>query len=158
LAARSSANLRRRIDTQSHQIDADRVAKLVRLLASDKDGEVLAAIAALKRALDIAGMDLHNLADALVAGLKKPKRQQPVKWAPPAPDTSSWESMAWWSHYHRQHLTTSDRDYVHDVLMGHHFDCGRADDAMGRRAQDRGRARRGLVVTYGRHRTRDRAQ
>jgi hypothetical protein len=37
-------------------IDVDKIAKLVRLLASDRDGEVLATVAALKRTLDVAGL------------------------------------------------------------------------------------------------------
>jgi hypothetical protein len=44
--------------------------------------------------------------------------------------------MAWWSHYHRQHLSTSDREYVAGVLMGEHFDCGRADAGMMRRLRN----------------------
>jgi hypothetical protein len=116
------------------KIDANKLAKLLRLLASDKDGEVLATIAAIKRMLDVADMDLHDLADAVTDGFKKPEKQRvSAKWAPPAPDTDYWESMAWWSHYHRHHLSTSDKDYVHDVLMGRHFDCGRADAEMMRR-------------------------
>jgi hypothetical protein len=113
------------------KIDANKLAKLFRLLASDKDGEVIATVAAIKRTLDTADLDLHDLADAVEARFKKPDKQRtPAKWAPPAPDTSYWESMAWWAHYYRQHLSTSDREYVAGVLMGEHFDCGRADAAM----------------------------
>jgi hypothetical protein len=115
---------------KNQRLDTDKVAKLVRLLGSDKDGEILAAVAALKRTLGAGGADLNDLAAGLVAGLKKPKRQQPTRWTPPAPDTSFWESMAWWAHYHRSRLSTSDSDYVHEVLMGYHFDCGRADASM----------------------------
>lgn len=38
--------------------------------------------------------------------------------------------MAWWAHYHRNHLSTSDREYVAGTLLGENFDCGRADAAM----------------------------
>nr|USU31054.1 hypothetical protein NG677_17135 [Methylobacterium sp. OTU13CASTA1] len=44
---------------------AQRVAKLVPLLASDKDGEVIAAARAIARTLTTAGTDLHDLADTL---------------------------------------------------------------------------------------------
>lgn len=44
---------------------AQRVAKLVPLLASDKDGEVVAAARAIARTLGTAGTDLHDLADTL---------------------------------------------------------------------------------------------
>ncbi len=41
---------------------ADRLGKLVRLLGSDKDGEVLATVQALRRTLTGAGADIHVLA------------------------------------------------------------------------------------------------
>jgi hypothetical protein len=126
----ATKTLPRRVESRN-KIGATKLAKLLRLLSSDKDGEVLAAVAAIKRTLDIADMDLHDLADAVTAGFRRPEKQRtPAAWAPPAPDTEYWESMAWFSHYNRQHLSTSDRDYVHDVLLGRHFDCGRADASM----------------------------
>jgi hypothetical protein len=116
-------------------IDVDKVAKLLRLLASNHDGEVLGAVCALKRTLAAGGADLNDMAAAIATGLTprppaKPKQQQPTRWAPPAPDTTYWESLAWYAHFYRQHLSTSDREYVAGVLMGRHFDCGRADAAM----------------------------
>ena len=42
---------------------AERLAKLLRLLASDRDGEVVAAVTALKKTLEGAGLDHHDLAD-----------------------------------------------------------------------------------------------
>jgi hypothetical protein len=120
------------------KLDTKKVGKLVRLLSSDKDGEVLAAVAAIKRALDIADLDLHDLARAVADGFEKPNPQQraPARWTPPAPDIEFWASMAWWSHYHRHHLADVDRDYIHDVLLGGHFDCGRADASMMRRLRN----------------------
>jgi hypothetical protein len=44
---------------------AGRVGKFLRLLSSDKDGEVLAAARALCRTLTGAGTDLHELAEGL---------------------------------------------------------------------------------------------
>ena len=41
---------------------ADRLAKLIRLLGSDRDGEVVATVGAIKRTLEGAGLDLHSLA------------------------------------------------------------------------------------------------
>jgi hypothetical protein len=41
------------------------IAKLLRLLASDKPGEVIAAVRALQRVLKSAGLDLHDLANAI---------------------------------------------------------------------------------------------
>ena len=49
---------------------AARLARLVRLLATDRDGERLAAVAALGRTLKAAGHDWHDLADAVERGWK----------------------------------------------------------------------------------------
>jgi hypothetical protein len=125
--ARSS--LPRRITQKAPAIDVRKLTKLMRLLGTDKDGELLAAVAAIGRVLLASDMGFSDLADVVEAGFK-PKRQQPTRWTPPAPDPDYWESLAWYAHFHRQHLATSDRDYVHDVLLGHHFDCGRADASM----------------------------
>jgi hypothetical protein len=112
-------------------VDVDMVAKLVRLIGSDQSGEQLAAIAVLKRTLDIAGLNLSDLGDVVIAGFKKPEKQRtPARWAPSAPDLDYWESMCWYSHFYRDRLSDRDRGYVHDVLMGRHFGCGRADAAM----------------------------
>lgn len=43
----------------------DKVGKLLRLLASDKNGEVLATVGALKRTLGGANLSLHDLADMI---------------------------------------------------------------------------------------------
>jgi len=43
----------------------ERVASLVRLLASDKDGEIVAAAHALKRTLESAGTDINGLAHGI---------------------------------------------------------------------------------------------
>jgi hypothetical protein len=42
-----------------------RIAMTIRLLASDKDGEILAAVCALKRVLESAGTDLNGLANGI---------------------------------------------------------------------------------------------
>ena len=42
-----------------------RIAMTIRLLASDKDGEILAAVCALKRVLESAGTDLNGLAHGI---------------------------------------------------------------------------------------------
>jgi len=44
---------------------ASRLAKSIRLLASDKEGEVLAAVAAIKRVLLGIGADIHDVADRI---------------------------------------------------------------------------------------------
>jgi hypothetical protein len=45
---------------------ADKLQRFIRLLASDRDGEVVAAARALVRTLKTNGADIHALADAIV--------------------------------------------------------------------------------------------
>jgi hypothetical protein len=42
---------------------AARVATFIRLLASDKDGEIIAAVQAIQRTLKAAGTDIHSVAE-----------------------------------------------------------------------------------------------
>ena len=42
-----------------------KLGKLVRLLGSDRPGEVIAAVAAIKRTLESASLDIHALADGI---------------------------------------------------------------------------------------------
>jgi hypothetical protein len=51
---------------------SDRLAKLIRLLGSD--GEALAAVNAMKRTLEAAGLDLHTIASLITAGDPNVKR------------------------------------------------------------------------------------
>jgi hypothetical protein len=45
--------------------DPDRLVKLVRVLSSDKDGEVLGAVRAIERILKSNGFSFHDLAESL---------------------------------------------------------------------------------------------
>jgi hypothetical protein len=49
---------------------ASRIGQLVRLLGSDRSGEVVAAAAAIKRSLFVAGADIHHLADVAERALQ----------------------------------------------------------------------------------------
>ena len=55
---------------------AERLAKLIRLLGSDRNGEVVAAVEAIKRTLKERNLDLHSLADLVIKG---EKRDAPTK-------------------------------------------------------------------------------
>jgi hypothetical protein len=44
---------------------APTLAKLIRMLSSDRDGEVVASVRAMRRVLEGAGLSLHDLADAI---------------------------------------------------------------------------------------------
>jgi hypothetical protein len=114
-------------------IDIGKIGKLMRMLGSDKSGEVLAAVAALGRLLEAADMDFHSLADAVADGLK-PSKPARASWEPPDPDLLNWESMAWYCRCWSQHLRGDDLDYVVHALLGRTgFDLGRATPELMRR-------------------------
>jgi hypothetical protein len=102
------------------KIDHTKIAKLLRLLGSDKPGEVVAAAAALKRTLQAGGQDLHDLAYLVETGLR-PAQQPQLSWGPPAPSTEDWQAMAWFCHFHRRSLRKDDAEYVADCLLGTAF-------------------------------------
>jgi hypothetical protein len=67
-----------------------KVAKLIRLLASDKPGEALAAISAIRRTLAGAGLDLNDLAHVIETAGE-------IKTAPkvmPSDETIDWQQFA----------------------------------------------------------------
>ena len=60
----------------------NRLGRIIAMLGSDKDGEVLAAVAALKRTLNASGGDLHDLV-ALLEGKVRvvySKSSTPLLW------------------------------------------------------------------------------
>jgi hypothetical protein len=155
------------VERNRSDLDTEKVAKLVRLLGSDKDGEVLAAVAALKRTLGVAGIDMHDLADVITVGLeprsppKKPskpakpaKPSQPAKpkWEQHDPDLFNWQSMCEFCRFYSRRLTDLDRDYIARVLSGQTgFDLGRATPELMRRL-------RGIVDAVNASRDADRSR
>jgi hypothetical protein len=57
---------------------AGRIGHLVRLLGSDKSGEIVAAASAIKRTLRSAGLDMHALALVTERALTVPERPAPT--------------------------------------------------------------------------------
>ena len=55
---------------------ASKIDPLIRRLASDQDGEILACVAALKRQLAKVGLDFNDLAGTLTAGRSEPSSDQ----------------------------------------------------------------------------------
>lgn len=114
------SKLPRRTRTKKQpDVDLSKIGKLLRLLGSDRPGEVVATAAALQRTLAAAGLDLHALADAVEAGLKPAPRR--ASWGPPVPDLGNWSSMAWYAHFHRHRLQRHSREFVEDTLLGRGF-------------------------------------
>jgi hypothetical protein len=50
---------------------ANKLGKLIRLLSSDKDGEVVAAVAAIRRTLNSENLTIHDLAEGLATDDRK---------------------------------------------------------------------------------------
>jgi len=46
---------------------AGKLSKLIRMLGSDQQGEILSTVAAIKRTLGAGGADLHMLADRIMS-------------------------------------------------------------------------------------------
>jgi hypothetical protein len=59
---------------------APMLAKLIPVLGTDKPGEVVAAIEAIKRTLKAHGCDCHDLARALTAGNESVRQQHKRPW------------------------------------------------------------------------------
>jgi hypothetical protein len=128
-----SKPLRRSAAKTAKPIDIDKVGKLMRMLNSDKEGEVLASVGALRRVLRAVHLDLHDLAEAAVAGFK-PRNPAASSGSPATPDLHNWESMGWWRHNHIGYLSDDDREYVADALLGRvGFELGRATPELMRR-------------------------
>jgi hypothetical protein len=84
----------------------NKLAKLVRLLSSDKDGEVLAAASAIKRTLAAEGSDIHALADTLC-------RPQPQR-GPRHEDDNDWHSISCECQAHG--LSQREQNFVADMI------------------------------------------
>jgi hypothetical protein len=119
-----SNHMPRRSRARMTEVDPNRIGKLVRMLASDRPGEVVAAAAALKRTLAASGRDLHDLAATVESGLRQ-EPPTPRAWGPPRPSGDDWQSMCWYAHHHRHRLPAHHRELIEDLLLGRGFHDGR---------------------------------
>jgi hypothetical protein len=88
--------------------DVDRLAKLIRLIfGSDKDGEIVAAVAAVKRLLAASDLDAHWLADIVERGTKQSAL---VDRHDDRPDHD--RSAVWFAFHRRWSLTPRDRQFI----------------------------------------------
>jgi hypothetical protein len=85
------------------------IPKLLRLLLiSDQDGEVLGALAALKRALASAGLDAHYIVDAFERGMVGPKRTDDAVYG-------DLRSTVWFCWHRRDRLDPKERQFVENI-------------------------------------------
>jgi len=91
-------------------VSAARLARLIRLLATDRDGERLGAVAALDRALRAGGHDWHDLADAVERGWQA-RKSEPI-------ELSDWQSVAQACLAHgASRLSASELDFLRSMMM-----------------------------------------
>jgi hypothetical protein len=83
---------------------APTLAKLIRLLSSDRDGEVVASVHAMRRLLASIGLSLHDLADAI----ELPARRAPQH----DDDADDWRVMANACAQCRHLLSERERSFV----------------------------------------------
>jgi hypothetical protein len=83
---------------------ATRLAKLISRLASTHDGEVLATVGAIRRTLESAGLDLHDLAWALTTDTPIADRPQ-----------DDWLAVARWCRDRRYGLNDRERQFVEQM-------------------------------------------
>jgi len=99
---------------------APKLQKLVPLLASNHDGEVVATARAIGRTLQGAGLDWHHLAQALTMPLPQPKPAGAARWsaddAKPDHDPADWHGMAKWARDHDDgRLSDRERRFITDM-------------------------------------------
>jgi len=85
-----------------------KLGQLVRLLSSDKDGEVVAAARAIGRTLRAVGKDFHDLA-ALIENPSTSEVRQPI---------AAWADMARFCAAFPARLTEREADFVHNMIQG----------------------------------------
>lgn len=90
-----------------------KLGRLLPRLASDRPGEVVATVAAIRRTLDRAGLDLHDLAARLTEA-PRPVQPEPQEHEPHAQrDGADLLAMALWLRVHvLERLTPKQRDFT----------------------------------------------
>jgi hypothetical protein len=95
-------------------VDTDRLAKLIRLIfGSDRDGEIVAAVAAVRRILASGNVDAHWLADRLAApaivGVAKERQR----------DDGHERSLIWFAWHRRDFLTPKEQGFIGSLTRWH---------------------------------------
>jgi hypothetical protein len=83
-----------------------KLAKLLRLLASDKPGEVTAAVSAINRTLQTEGLDIHVLAEAIERSPLVPQHDV---------DAQSWRATRLWCAKHAEFLSAREQTFISDL-------------------------------------------
>src|SRR6516164_2446085 len=109
-----------------------RIAMTIRLLASDRDGEIIAAVCALKRVLESAGTDLNGLAHGIEnLGKGVPNEERKKIWDAAVQHTENrlhgaddfidstgkptWQSVALFCQRNKQRLDPKHHEFIDKV-------------------------------------------
>jgi DNA-binding transcriptional LysR family regulator len=97
--------------------DVDRLGKLLRLaLVADKDGETVAAVAALKRSLQSVGLDPHFIADAFERGAAPLARADDRADRRDDGDGDDDRSAIWFAWHRRYRLSAKERAFIENIV------------------------------------------
>jgi hypothetical protein len=96
---------------------APRLARLVRLLGSDKPGEVAAAVAALRRTLGGIGADLNDFGDVIENGTEKPKAKRAAEDKQHNGNVQKldWYTIAVFCQHRDERLLHRERMFINDM-------------------------------------------
>jgi hypothetical protein len=93
---------------------APKLSKLIPMLGTDHDGEVVATVRAISRTLKGAGMDLHNLVEVLC---NRQSIHPPAPTVNPEPPPRSLLDIARWCRTHvLGRLNSTERKFVCDMV------------------------------------------
>lgn len=101
--------------TDQQQLNKERLGKLLRMLSSDQDGEVLAAVRALDRALKAAGKSFNDLAEMLSGKVVFVE-------APKTVSRHYAEACRWLLKEHEKALTEKETNFIKDMERRFKFD------------------------------------
>jgi hypothetical protein len=92
-----------------------KIAKLIPLLASDHDGEVVATARAIDRTLKSAGLDLHDLAQAMAAPKIPTVYGGRAARQPAQRPTSLWDIAVWLRTHVGSRMNHKEQKFVADM-------------------------------------------
>ena len=108
--------------------DRERLAKLVLMLSSDRDGEVVSAARAIGRTLRSAGTDWHAFAARLLPTRARARQRPDDDSGPFGPGRNRWRGMQKFCREHDAQLRPREGDFInslgawHGVLTEKQFD------------------------------------
>jgi hypothetical protein len=86
----------------------DKIKPLIRLLSSDRDGEIVAAARALMRLLKASGADIHTLADSIGQVDVRVGAYNNI-------DAKSWHQIATFCQQHHDRLRSNEREFIANI-------------------------------------------